>query len=952
MPYKIPYIILKIRVITIITLSFYSLSSQAQIYNADQNPPSLKWKQINTPNFQIIYPEEFRKEGQRMAGELQWVIGKEAYSLGKMPRKISVILQNQGTSSNGFVQLGPRRSEFYTTPSQNFDYQDWLNTLVVHEMRHVVQFDKLTGSFRAPFFEKLALAIFGITLPPWFYEGDAVGMETALTHGGRGRIPEWSIAFRTNTLTGLKFSYSKDFFNSYKDFTPGYYQLGFFMNTRLRREHGTFITDSILSRISRNPLRPYSFSNAVKKFTGLNTRQLHDSTVAELREMWLHQLTETQVAAYPVINQRHTKIPQHYLMPVALPGHKFLALLNSKAYAPGIVEIDSAGHERTVVRIGPQETPWFSYNAGKIVWDEFRYDARFHQRSFNVINVFDLSDRRRHQLTHRSRLFAPALSPDGHTIIAVEVSYANQIALVELNTRTGKTVRRYSSPSNFMLQMPSFHANGAKVIVVAIARQGKTLLELDRKTGKFTALFPFLSQEILHPVYAGNQVLFKAHFNGIDNIYNFDPADGKIYQVSFAKIGAFNPSYDEISEQVIINTFSQKGYDISALNEWKKNRRSIGSIKNTFVDYAAPLYQQEGARSVFDTIPSQNYPEKPYHEFSNLFYFHSIVPIAEDNPFFDDSNLGLEFQSDNKLNTLSFYTRYQFNNYLRKSEYLTGFAYRRFLPVLSVDYTNRARLIYRRTAVNGQTVISPISWRENFLEAAVSLPLVINRFNHNYTFELKGGTSYTSRYDIANQIPSLLTSLHFPMHYQFYASRSSTRTSRDLAPRWGQSMTLRYQHFPFENRVQGELFSLKTSFFFPGLFANHSFQTSFNYQNGTGNFINSNDIPLISGYSQLKSVTNVRNTLLLDYRLPLFYPDWEIGPLAYVKRIKGGLFADFQNVGKGNSFSPKSYGAEFRGDMNLLRFYLPNFDVGGKIIFLNEKPRQNPIFEFMASYSF
>jgi len=71
-----------------------------------------------------------------------------------------------------------------------------------------------------------------------------------------------------------------------------------------------------------------------------------------------------------------------------------------------------------------------------------------------------------------------------------------------------------------------------------------------------------------------------------------------------------------------------------------------------------------------------------------------------------------------------------------------------------------------------------------------------------------------------------------------------------------------------------------------------------------------------------------------------------------VKRIKAGIFADFQNIGHHNPFEPRTYGAELRGDMNLLRFYLPNFDLGGKLIFLNEKPQQNPIFEFIASYNF
>ena len=192
----------------------------AQVYSSDQNPPSLRWRQINTENFQVIYPAELSAEAQKITSVLETIVDRERKSIRVKPKKISIILQNQGVTSNGFVELAPRRSEFYTTPSQSFDFQSWLNSLAIHEMRHVVQFDKLTGNLNAPFFEQLALAIFGITLPAWFFEGDAVVTETALTDAGRGRIPEWSIALRANTLSGRRFSYSKNFLGSVRDFTP------------------------------------------------------------------------------------------------------------------------------------------------------------------------------------------------------------------------------------------------------------------------------------------------------------------------------------------------------------------------------------------------------------------------------------------------------------------------------------------------------------------------------------------------------------------------------------------------------------------------------------------------------------------------------------------------------------------------------------------------------------
>jgi hypothetical protein len=172
-----------------------------------------------------------------------------------------------------------------------------------------------------------------------------------------------------------------------------------------------------------------------------------------------------------------------------------------------------------------------------------------------------------------------------------------------------------------------------------------------------------------------------------------------------------------------------------------------------------------------------------------------------------------------------------------------------------------------------------------------------------------------------------------------------------LAPPWGQNLTITYEHLPFETNRKGELLAFTSLFYTPGIYTNHSFQTSFNLQIGIGDYRLINDIPLVSGYYNLTPIKELRNTLLFDYRFPLFYPDWEIGPLAYIKRFKGGFFADFENVFS-NPFLPKTFGAELRADMNLLRFYLPNFELSGKIIFVNQKSVQNPIFETGFSYSF
>jgi len=937
-----------ISTLCIIILFFNSHYGFAQFFSNEQNPPSVKWQQINTSNFQIIYPTELSDEAQRMANTLEHIINGVSKSLNKTPRKISIILQNQSVLSNGFVQLAPRRSEFYTTPPQNLDFQDWLNSLAVHELRHVVQFDKLTPRLKAPFFEELALAIFGISLPPWFFEGDAVGIETALSHAGRGRLPEWELIFHTNTLSTKPYSYSKNYLGSFKDRTPGYYQLGYFMTTKLRRDFGSGIMDSIMSRISRNPVRPYNLSNSIKKFTGMNSRTLHDSTITELKQLWQNQADLVRPTEYSKLNKRKDELPADYLFPVRIFTNETLVLKHSLNKTPALVLIDESGNEKFLKKIGFQTEPNFKYAAGKIVWDELRFDTRYFKRSFSVINSFDIKNGIYKQITSKTRLFSPALSPDGKKVVAVKVREDNRSFLVELDAETGMELKAYLIKAGQTLQAPSYNDSGDKIICVVTSKDGSSLIEFNTYDGSSRIVLPFALQQISRPVYAGNSVLFRAHYNGINNIYNI--AEGTIKAIALTNVnfGASNPSYHSESNTLIFNNYQLTGYDIAFIPFESLTGIRSGISKNTFIDYAAPIVDQEANSSILDNIPDNKFSSKPFKEIKNLFYFHSASPIAEENDENNELNIGLKLRSNNKLNTLDLYTGYQFNSGLRRSEYLAGITYKRFYPIFDLKYINRARQVNVRQNNN----LIPVNWREDFIEMEMSVPFTFNRLNKTYNMGLLSSSSYTSRYEIQNKPGNFITNLEFPMKYTAYFSRNTQRSLRDLAPRWGQNFSVSYFHLPFETQLNGTLLAFRSTLFAPGLFSNHSFQASFNYQESDGAYNFNIEIPKISGYNNLSATASLRNTLLFDYRFPLFYPDAEIGPLAYIKRIKGGLFADFENIGKGALFQPRTFGLELSADMNLMRFFLPDFELAGKLIFSNEISNNKPIFEIGFNYNY
>ncbi len=215
------------------------------------NPPSLKWHQINTDTVRIIFPAGLETQGQRVANIVHYLNRNTRTSIGNRQQKVDIVLQNQTLESNGYVMLGPFRSEFYLSPppsSLELGSLKWEEQLALHEYRHVLQ----NMNFRQGISKVFSIlggqlgqaAVTNIAVPNWFWEGDAVTMETALSHQGRGRLPAFFDGFRGLTLDKRNYSYMKIRNGSYRDYIPDHYELGYLMSVYGRNHYGqTFWRD-------------------------------------------------------------------------------------------------------------------------------------------------------------------------------------------------------------------------------------------------------------------------------------------------------------------------------------------------------------------------------------------------------------------------------------------------------------------------------------------------------------------------------------------------------------------------------------------------------------------------------------------------------------------------------------------------------------------------------------
>ena len=89
-------------------------NSNAQFYSRGEDPGKLKWEQIRSDHFRVIYPEEFRQEAGRMTHILESYYEPNSAYLKHRPKPIPVILHNHSVLSNGFVAWAPKRMELVT----------------------------------------------------------------------------------------------------------------------------------------------------------------------------------------------------------------------------------------------------------------------------------------------------------------------------------------------------------------------------------------------------------------------------------------------------------------------------------------------------------------------------------------------------------------------------------------------------------------------------------------------------------------------------------------------------------------------------------------------------------------------------------------------------------------------------------------------------------------------
>ena len=921
----------------------------------DNSRPAYKWQTINTDKYRLLFSPEFAEKAQYMANLFQALYND---SNVVAPRKTTYIFRDKTTFSNGFVAMGPRRSEIYTMPSQSSFFtgtNDWLEKVVIHEFRHVIQYDHSRRGWNKLFYYMLGeysqAGMAYAAAPQWYWEGEAVFKETSYTHSGRGRIPAYHRAYRSNLMERKPMSYSKQYLGSYKHYVPSYYVLGTQMIPwGIQQTNDYHIWEKITARSFSRPFMPNIFSRTMKRYTGKKLPQMYNDMQAHLKDHWQKTFDEQEFTSFDVLSPS-SKIYTDYRYPQPLPDGRVLALKRGMADIDAFVALGADGKEEKLHVPGIiNYSGMLSSNGGQIVWNEFHMHPRWRAEDYSVIKIHDVETGKTRTLTNKTRYSGAAISPDGERVVTTTTASSYDHSIVLFDVERPSEAVALSDPSNAFYSNVRFGATSGELLAVRTLEMNKELVLIRPDMGEELVLVSNSPENLAYPAPAGKYVLYNSDYSGLENIYAIDTVTLERFQVTSSKYGSFNPAYNPVDQRIYYNEHTVNGLAVVSTPFSPGNWVPIEDVK-TIARPFDEVYEQEGNTDFLKTVPGDSFEVKKYNKLRGLINPHSWGPFI--NASLTGMDLGV--YSQDVLSTTSLYAGYTFDIYEFTGQFNASLSYQGLYPIFDLEYFQGGRNIHRGV---GDTV-SVIQWKEQGLGLTTRVPWQFVRSKFIQNLEIKNTVGIKEVWDFSNDINGnsriingvVIRDLQNNGELMYNtvsvsASNRLKRSYRDMYSRWGQSVNASYTN-TLNNQFDGGIFALNSWLYFPGIFKHHTLRTYWAWQNRKitptqDNYLFRGRIRYPRGEeSVIRMEESVIGTfedfysMSVDYIFPLLYPDLRIGPLLYIQRIRADLFFDYgygrTYIQQPNYFYQQqefmSTGIELKFDFNVVRFY-PKIEIG------------------------
>jgi hypothetical protein len=840
------------------------------------NPPSVKWRQVNTPAARIIFSTGLDSTAERIANIIAHMNGLTQPTIGNKQKQVNILLQHQTVISNAYVGLAPFRSEFYLTPDQNsfeLGTLPWADQLAIHEFRHVQQYNNfnvgLSKAMHLLFGEAGQALGNDIAIPNWFFEGDAVYNETLVSRQGRGRLPYFFNGYRALWTAGKNYSWMKLRNGSLVDYVPDHYPLGYMMVAYGREKYGDTFWKNVTHDAAAYKSPVYPFHSAIKKYAGVSYKTFRTAALDHFKQ----QFSTDGITKLP-------KKSQHFIADQEYPSY-----INDST----IIYVKSTYNQRPhfVVKTGTKEREiaarslsldnYFSYRDGKVVYASYKPDARWGNRVYNDLMVLDIKTGEERRITHKSRYFSPAFSADGKRIVAVQIDGTGKSQLHVLDASTGRLITAFANPRKYVHTYPQFYDDET---IVSTARDSVGFVNM--------ILTNIQSGDKKFVGGSGTPVGFtRVKSDGIFFTKTYDLKDRLFLLKDYNTFEIQNPTqntqlsfYQPAASANKIAWVAPTAYGYRITEVDKKNTQLVERIDNGVYDapnMGITSLTKDSAASILEAMPADSFAIKPYRKSFQLLNFHSLIPT------FNDPNYTVALYGENIINTFQSQILFNYNRNEGYKELGFNAIYAGLFPYISagVNYT-----VDRRARIQTTNVY----WNEFDIHGGLQVPFNLSA-GKNITGLTLGSSLHYSHTSFQQMYASILNKSYTYLNSTITFSSHIQQARQNIYPRFGESIAMNYKRAV--NGLRANQLLLAGTVYLPGIFKNNSLVVNLAHQeSGQDNvFSFSNNFPFSRGYS-VENLFN-QDKVGVNYHLPIAYPDAGIANTVYFLRVRANAFYDY-----------------------------------------------------------
>ncbi len=856
----------------ILLFFFCTIAIHVNAQNFGAFPSTTKWRQINSDTARVIFTPAASHQAQRIATLLHAIAADSNISFGDRLRKINVVLHNRTTLANAYVGLAPFRSEFYLVPASNlfeFGTLPWHENLAIHEYRHVQQYNHFRKGISAGFYylfgERGQALANGLAVPDWFWEGDAVYAETALTSQGRGRLSYFQSGYNSLWTEGKNYSWMKLRNGSLKDYVPNHYQLGYLLVQYGYQKYGPSFWEKVTGDAVRFKGILYPFQQSVKRNSGVPFKTFRK----EALDYYRRQVQEVKAPHYA----KHQTVTNYYF-PTAIGEDSLLYLKTGYDRLPAFYLKDRAGEHRISLRsISTEE--WFSYRNGTIAYTAYSTHPRWSLVDHSDIVLLDVNSKKETRLTKGEKYFTPDLSPSGNMIAAIVFNDSLQTELRILDRNNGSILHRLAGGPELFFSQPRFIDEKSIVMGIRTQDAKMTLARLDLDGMKTEPLFPYSYHTVGYPRASGNRVYFTANFKGNDDLYAVDLGSKDVVRLTSGATGHYY--VQPVGDSLQYARYTAGGLALQKISFSDAVNEKIGGN-----DVTAPLaIAPSGVLKNLSDVRTERFSERRYPKSTGLFNFHSW------SPDYSVPIVSLSLYSDNILNTFSNTVFYRYNT--SEMSHAVGW---------NTSYGGWfARINAGSEFIGGRRVATSLGM--------VNINQLETRLGYNIPLSFTKGKmskflNFGSSYNLSRVMPAGILKDSFRTQTRSYLSHFVSwshqlpRAVQQIYPRFGYSGAVQHRHVLDGSGYQvnaGAQVSLPS-------FRNHSIVLGSAFQQtDTTNLLFANRFAGSRGYSDFDFQRYSRMwRVSANYHFPLAYPDWGVANIVYLQRLRGNLFYDVTRV--------------------------------------------------------